>query len=185
MIEELNPRTRHSAYGVRLERTQSPLLAYGLPIATILLGSLSPFLPVIASAPLLPPIGFLFFLSWRLVRPGLLPLWAGIPFGLFDDLFSGQPLGSAIMLWSLTMLVLEMIDNRYPWRNFLQDWMLAIAFIAVYLVAGALIAGYGHGWVRLELLLPQFLFSILIYPLVALLVGKLDGLRLLRVKRTG
>ena len=184
MMEEINGRVRHSAYGHRIERTQSPLLAYSIPIITILLGSLSPLLPVIASAPLLPPLGYLFFLSWRLVRPGLLPLWAGIPFGLFDDLFSGQPLGSAIMLWSLTMLALEVIDNRYPWRNFVQDWLLSIVFIAVYLVVSALVAGFNHGGVRLELLLPQFIFSILLYPIVAFVVGSLDNFRLRRVKRT-
>lgn len=184
MIEDFDPRSQDSGNVNKIERTQSPLLALGLPVATILLGSLSPWLPVIASAPLLPPVGFLFFLSWRLVRPGLLPLWAGIPFGLFDDLFSGQPLGSAIMLWSLVMLALEVIDNRYPWRNFLQDWLLSIFLVVIYLLISAVLAGFGNGTVRLELLLPQMAFSILLYPVIALFVGRFDRLRLRRVRKT-
>lgn len=185
MIEDLNPNSRPDGYSNRIERAESPLLALGLPFVTILIGSLTPWLPIIASGPFLPPVGFLFFLSWRLVRPGLLPLWAGIPFGLVDDLFSGQPFGSAIMLWSLTMLALEMIDNRYPWRNFMQDWLLSAILLALYLLIGALLAGYNHGGVRLELLVPQFLFSILLYPLIAFLVGRIDRVRLRRVRRTG
>jgi hypothetical protein len=63
-------------------------------LAAILFGSLPPWLPIIAPAPVPPPLGFLLLLAWRLLRPGLLPPWAGLPLGLFDDLYSGQPTGS-------------------------------------------------------------------------------------------
>ena len=69
--------------------------ATALPWLTILLGSLTPWLPVIAPAPVLPPFGFLFLLAWRLLRPGLLPLWAGLPLGLFDDLYSAASRSAA------------------------------------------------------------------------------------------
>ena len=64
-------------------------------------------------------------LGWRMVRPGLLPLWAGAPLGAFDDLVSGQPFGSAILLWSLAMIAIELIETRFPWRGFWQDWFTA------------------------------------------------------------
>ena len=54
---------------------------------------------------------------WRMLRPGLLPLWAGLPMGLFDDMYSGQPLGSGILLFSLTLIALDLIELRFPWSG--------------------------------------------------------------------
>ena len=98
-MEQLNPQSRRDPYGSRINRRESLVLAYGLPWATILFGSLTPWLPIIAPAPVLPPFGFLLMLAWRLLRPGLLPPWAGLPLGLFDDLYSGQPMGSGVLLF--------------------------------------------------------------------------------------
>src|SRR5919112_511136 len=117
-METMNPRSRRDPFGSRINRAQSPILAYGLPWASILLGSLTPWLPIIAPAPVLPPLGLMMLLAWRLLRPGLLPLWAGLPLGLFDDLYSGQPLGSGILLFSLALLAVELIELRFQWRSF-------------------------------------------------------------------
>ena len=38
---------------------------------------------------------------------------------MFDDLFSGQPMGSAMLLWSVAMIALEAIEQRFPWRGYL------------------------------------------------------------------
>ena len=75
-------------------------------------GKMGPGWLLIASAPVLPPLGFLAFVAWRQLRPGLLPVWAGLPLGLFDDLFSGQPFGTAVMLWSIAAIVLDVIEAR-------------------------------------------------------------------------
>lgn len=182
MIDELNPRSRSDPFGSKIDRDHSRLLANGLPVATILLGSLAPLLPLIASGPILPPLGYMIFLAWRIVRPGLLPLWIGIPLGAFDDLFSGQPFGSAIMLWSATMLVLEMLEARFPWRGFFQEWASTGALIAAYLAISALIAGTGLGIMVLLLILPQAILSILLFPVVARIVASFDRLRLLRIR---
>jgi len=149
---------------------------------TIMLGSLAPLFPVIAFGPLMPPFGFLAFLAWRLVRPGLLPLWIGIPLGAFDDLYSGQPFGCAIMLWSVSMLVLEALEARFPWRGFWQDWASAAALITGYLVIGALLSGSKIGIGVVILILPQVLLSVLLFPIVARMIAVFDRLRLLRIR---
>lgn len=182
MISEINPRARSDRFGKKINRDRSSMLAFGLPLATILLGSLTPVLPVITAGPVMPPLGYLMFLAWRLLRPGLLPLWIGLPLGAFDDLFSGQPFGSAIMLWSLTMLVIEAIEGRFPWRGFWQDWVTASALVTGYLGLSALFAGPAVDIWRIPLVLPQLLLSILLFPVIARLAAMFDRLRLLRIK---
>jgi rod shape-determining protein MreD len=46
-----------------------------------------------------------------------------------DDIFSGQPFGSAGLLWSLAMLTIEIIDSRAIWRDYIQDWLIAALLI--------------------------------------------------------
>ena len=100
MIDQINPRARRDEFGSKINRDHSRLLAYGVPWLSILLFSLTPMLPVIAPAPVMPPLGYMMMLAWRLMRPGLLPLWAGLPLGAFDDLFTGQPIGSGVLQFS-------------------------------------------------------------------------------------
>ncbi len=99
-------------------------------------------------------------LAWRQLRPGLLPLWAGLPLGAFDDLFSGQPFGSGILLFSLALIGLDLLDMRFPWRGFWQDWFVATGFIAAYLVLAALFSGAHVTPQQLAAMLPQFLLSL-------------------------
>lgn len=182
-MERLNPQSRRDPFGSRINRTQLPLLAYGLPWLTIMLGSLTPWLPVIAPAPVLPPFGYMLLLAWRLLRPGLLPLWAGLPLGLFDDLYSGQPLGSGILLFSLTLLAIELIELRFPWRTFLLDWLTASAMLVAYIAFAALFSGAALTLVQLTVIVPQLLLSIVLFPIIARMVSFLDRLRLMRVRR--
>ena len=183
MIDPINPRARRDAFGSKINRDHAPLLAYGVPWVSILLASLTPLLPIIAPAPILPPLAFMLLLAWRLMRPGLLPLWAGLPLGAFDDLFSGQPFGSGILLFSLTLIGIEALDARFPWRSFWQDWIIAIAVIAAYLVVAALVSGAHPDRALLLALVPQFALSMLMFPIIARIVSMLDRLRLLRVRR--
>lgn len=181
-MEKLNPQARRDRYGSKINRTHSPSLAGGLPWASVMVASLVQILPLAAAVPVMPPLGFIVLLCWRLVRPGLLPVWAGFPLGLFDDLLSGQPFGSAILLWSLALLVIEVIEVRLPWREFLLDWLLAAAILAVYLMAAALVSGGRMTAPLLLALLPQLLLSVLVYPIIARMVAWLDRLRLMRFR---
>ena len=169
---------RPPAAGQRINRVPSPLLAFTLPWLTILLGSLVPGWLMIASAPVLPPLGFLIFIGWCQLRPGLLPIWAGLPLGLFDDLFSGQPFGAAVLLWSLSAIVLEVIEARVPWRNFLTEWLVAIALITVYIVLCLALTNLDGASAPLRIIMPQIVISTLAYPLVGRFVAMVDRFRL-------
>lgn len=185
MMEQLNPRSRRDHYGSKINRDHSPVLVFGIPFLTIVLGSLTPMWPVIAPAPLLPPFGLLFLIAWRLLRPNLLPLWAGFPFGLIDDLFSGQPFGSGILLFSLILIGLDLFELRFPWRNFWQNWLTTAVIIAAYLTLAALFSGADFTMMKLGLIVPQLLLSIVLFPIIASLVAMLDRVRLMRVRKIG
>ena len=182
-METLNPRSRSDAFGSKINRASSPLLVLLIPWLSILLGSLAPFLPIISPAPIMPPLGFLLMIAWRLMRPGLLPLWAGLPLGLFDDLFSGQPLGSGVLLFSLAMIAIELTELRFPWRGFWQDWSMAALLLSIFLYVSALFSGADWSLMQLQVILPQLLLSIVLFPIIVRMVALLDRLRLRRVRR--
>lgn len=167
----------------RINRAPLPLLAIGLPWASVILASMASFSPIIASAPVLPPLAYIMLLGWRMLRPGMLPVWAGLPLGLVDDLYSGQPFGSGILLWSLTMLAMEIIDERFLWRGFAQDWMAASLLTAIYLVLCSTLAGIATGYPLPIVIVPQLLMSVMLYPVVAGIIALLDRVRLLPLKR--
>lgn len=167
----------------RINHAPSPVVAVAVPWVSIAFASLSPTWPLFASSPVMPPLGFLMLLAWRQIRPGLLPVWAGLPLGLIDDLYSGQPLGSAILLWSVAMLVLEAVEARFPWRSFLHEWFVASAMLIPYLLLTALLAKLSGGGTPFAAMLPQALATLLIYPLVGRLVAWLDRARLVQIKK--
>lgn len=183
-MERYAPRARSDAYGRRINREHSPLIALAVPWLSILIASLLPMFFIATALPLVPPTGFLMLVAWRLVRPGLLPVWAGFPLGLFDDLFSGQPLGSGILLWSLTMIALEILDRRIPWRSFPQDWIAATLALLGYLLAAFLVSGATATGPALVALGPQALLSVVLFPAAARLVATLDRMRLTRYRTT-
>lgn len=165
-------------YETRFYREQSSLRMFAIPVASVLLGSMATAMPVIEAQALLPPLGFLIFLAWRLMRPGLWPMWAGLPFGLFDDMFSGQPFGSAGLLWSLVMLSIELLDARALWRDHWQDWFIASVLIILTLLGGLLFVGLAYVHVDIITVLPQMMLSILLFPLIVRFCSWLDGVRL-------
>ena len=183
-MERYAPRARSDAYGRRINREHSPLVATALPWLSILVGSLLPLFFIATALPLMPPTGYVMLVAWRLVRPGLLPVWAGFPLGLFDDLFSGQPLGSGMFLWSLTMIAIEILDSRIPWRSFWQDWIAAGLTLLVYLLAAFLLSGAEAGVPALVALGPQAMLSVLLFPAAARLASGLDRMRLTRWRVT-
>lgn len=183
-MDRLDPPTQRRAYGgANINRVQDPWRTNSVHYITIVLGSLLPFFVIADIMPIAPPLGFMLFLGWRLMRPGLMPMWAGVPLGAFDDLVSGQPFGSAIFLWSLTMIALELIESRFPWRGFWQDWFTASFGIMLYIAAAMIVSGASLSLIVVSIVLPQMLLSILLYPLIARVIARADRFRLSRARR--
>jgi len=153
--------------------------ARAVPIVSTMFGSLLPLLvPVIAQSPILPPFGLLVLLAWRLLRPGFWAAWAPLPLGFFDDLASGQPVGSAMLSWTIAFLAIELSELSLLWRDYLQDWLVAAAAISGCIGAGYLFALFAGGDAPILAVVPQVLASILIFPAVARLCARLDVWRL-------
>lgn len=165
---------RHRRAHLPLEPEPDGRWARWRPAITVMLGSLLTIVPVIAEVPILPPLGLLLLLAWRLSDEEALPIWAPLGLGLFDDLFSGQPLGCAMLLWTLTFLMLDLIDSKLPFRDFWQDWLVATGAIAFCLLAGRWLALPLGSHVDTALLL-QLLTSALLFPLCLRLVTRWSG----------
>ena len=102
--------------------------------------------------------------------------WAAAPLGLFDDLLSGQPLGSAVLLWSLAFVAIDMIEQRLVYRDFWQDWLIASGAIAFCLIAGRFFATPITAHVD-TVLLVQVAITIMLFPVVSRLCAWLDEKR--------
>lgn len=140
---------------------------------TVMLGSLVTLIPIIATVPFLPPFGLMLLIAWRMRRPDCFRTWAAVPLGLFDDLVSGQPLGSAMLLWTIAYLAIDIIDARLVWRSFWHDFVIAAGGVAFALVAGRLVATGFTAHVDTALLV-QILIAMAFYPLIAFLVARWD-----------
>jgi rod shape-determining protein MreD len=150
----------------------------GIPILSTLAGACVGLLPFVATAPVLPPFGLLMALGWRLLRPELWAAWMALPLGLADDLITGTPPGTAMTLWTITFLGIDLVDSRPMWRDHWLDWW--IACIAILFCAagqwaiGAFISGGGAPWP----MIPPTILAILAFPPIARLCAALDRWRL-------
>ena len=147
-----------------------------LPWSTVMAGSLLTIVPVGATLSLLPPFGLLVLLSWRLLAPFAIRLWAPAALGLFDDIVSGQPIGSAMLLWTLGYFLVGVMEARSGMRDFWQNWVIAAAAITLCLVGGRIFATPLAAHVDVALAM-QIALSILFFPAVAYLIGRLDARR--------
>ena len=155
------------------------LKARATPVVSTMFGSLVPLLlPIIAQTPIVPPFGLLVLLAWRLLRPGLWPVWVPLPLGLFDDLASGQPLGSAMFSWTAAFLAIEASERSLLWRDYVQDWVAACWAIAGCLFASYLFALLAGGKAPILAIVPQLVASMLLFPAAARLCARLDAWRL-------
>ena len=81
------------------------------------------------------------------------------------------------------MIAIAMIENQFPWRGFVLNWLAASAFITAYLVLALQIANLGGGNSSPMVLLPQLAAAILIYPVAARLVALTDRFRLIPIRK--
>ncbi len=158
----------------------APTIAAGraraLPWASVVAGSLVTVVPVIATVPILPPFGLLMLLAWRLLARFALRPWAAAPLGFVDDLMSGQPLGSAVLLWSACFLAIDLIERRMVFRDFWQDWLIASGSI-LFCLAGGRVLALPFGALVDGALMVQATATILLFPVAARLVAWIDRKR--------
>lgn len=151
-----------------------------VPILTTLAASLLALLPYVASWPIVPDFAFLLLLAWRLLRPEMWQAHIALPLGLFNDLAAGLPIGQSMALWTLTFLLLDIVDSRVGWRDYWLDWLLAASAILFYTAGGWYVARQMGAQAPFAVLLPQLAASVFAYPLVARLAVALDRWRLSR-----
>ncbi len=149
-----------------------------VPAASVVAASLLSALPIVSTSGWYPDFGFLVLISWRLLRADPWPAWGAAPLGLINDLFTGNPIGFSIALWSATMLALDLIDRRTMWRDYWVEWILAAVLIAIdqwlqWRVAK--IVGAAPDFIKM---VPALVISICIFPAVAWIVARADRWRL-------
>ena len=158
---------------------QGPLpFAQFLPAASVVVASLFSALPIISTSGWYPDLGYLVLLAWRLLRSDPWPAWWAAPLGLINDLFTGQPIGFSVALWSVTMLALDLIDRRTMWRDYWIEWGLAGVFLSLneWLQWG--VAALVGSRVPIFAMVPPILISICTFPLAAWIVSRTDRWRL-------
>jgi rod shape-determining protein MreD len=158
---------------IPMGQSEKPPRAVWLAPLSVMLGSLMTLLPVVASVPFLPPVGLMVLLGWRMLRGDSMRVWVPVLLGFFDDMVSGQPLGSAMLLWTLCVLAIDVLDTRLVWRDFWQDWLIASGAIGFCLIAGRLVAAPFGAHVDTALLL-QILASAALFPLIYRLCAWFD-----------
>ena len=170
----------HLYHVPRLGRHPGRFRLAGTPVIIVMLGSALTALPFVAQSPVMPPFGLLLLLAWRLLRPELWRAWIGLPLGLFDDMLSGQPVGSAMFLWTVTLIGVDAFEHRLVWRSYRQDWLIACLAIIFCLSGGWFFARItGGGEIRLLLVAPQMLWSILLFPFVVRQCARIDRWRVM------
>ncbi len=151
-----------------------------VPILSTLAAALLALFPYVASRPIIPDFAYLVLLAWRLLRPEMWQAHMALPLGLFNDLVAGLPIGQSMALWTLTFLILDIVDSRVGWRDYWMDWLFATVAILFYTAGGWYVAREMGGTTPFTLLLPQLALSVFAYPLAARLVVTLDRWRLSR-----
>ncbi|MBU6206490.1 MAG: rod shape-determining protein MreD [Alphaproteobacteria bacterium] len=155
----------------------SPIKIKMVPTLSVMIASLSPAFPIVINYPVLPPLGAMVFLGWRLLQRHIWFPWSGVVLGFFNDLANGTP-GTATLTWPMMQLIMDLVDQRLPWRDYHTDWRLGSMLITLYLLLALTIANYTGGRTTVIFIMPQIIISILLFPLCIRVCGALDQWRL-------
>jgi rod shape-determining protein MreD len=161
----------------RIGRGPHPLAGY-VPAGSVVVASLLSALPIISATGWYPDSGFLVLIAWRLLRSDPWPAWWAGPLGLVNDLFTGNPVGLSVALWSATMIALDLIDRRTMWRDYWIEWGLAAMLLFVNVTVQWQVARLQDANVPYNAMLPSLAIAIFVFPLAAWLVARIDRWRL-------
>jgi rod shape-determining protein MreD len=149
-----------------------------VPALTVASASLLSALPIISTSGWFPDLGYLVFISWRLLRADPWPPWWAAALGFVNDLFTGYPIGLSIALWSATMLVLDLIDRRTIWRDYWIEWILAAVLLAIDEWLQWRVAAMSGARVGFGQMVPALAISVCAFPVSAWVVSRIDAWRL-------
>lgn len=155
-----------------------PNYAPYVPALSVATASLLSALPIVSVSGWYPDIAFLMLISWRLLRADPFPAWWAAPLGLINDLFTGAPLGFSVALWSAAILALDLADRRTMWRDYWIEWLLATVLIVIEQWFQWRVAAWSGASVPLVQMVPPLAISILLFPVIAWLVSRIDRWRL-------
>ena len=149
-----------------------------IPAATVVGGSLLSALPIVSMSGWYPDFGFLVLIAWRLLRSEPWPAWWAAPLGFVNDLLTGSPIGLSVTLWTVTMLILDLIDRRTIWRDYWIEWVLASILLLANVSAEWHVASVMGAPLPFTSVIPPLLVAVFSFPIVAWLVSRLDRWRL-------
>ena len=149
-----------------------------LPAASVVAASLLAMLPIVSTSGWYPDFGFLVLIGWRLLRSDPWPAWWAAPLGLANDLIIGTPLGMSVVLWSATMVLLDLVDRRTMWRDYWIEWALAALLLLLGETFEYWVASLTGSAGPFAAILPPLLIAIFAFPIAAWLVARLDRWRL-------
>ena len=149
-----------------------------VPAISVIVASLLTALPIVSTSGWYPDFGFLVLISWRLLRADAWPAWWAAPLGFFNDLMTGHPFGFSVALWTVSMLVLDLVDRRTMWRGYWLEWALATLLLFGNETAEWRIAQVMRASLPFVTIVPPLLIAALAFPVFAWLAARLDRWRL-------
>ena len=149
-----------------------------LSAASVIAAALLSTLPIVSTSGWYPDFGFLVLIAWRLLRSDPWPAWWAAALGLANDLIIGTPLGMSVVLWSATMVLLDLVDRRTMWRDYWIEWALAGLLLLLGEVFDYWVASLTGPAGPVASILPPLLIAIFAFPIAAWLVARLDRWRL-------
>ncbi|HET9811085.1 MAG TPA: rod shape-determining protein MreD [Sphingomicrobium sp.] len=161
----------------RIGRGPISAAAY-VPAVSVIMATLLSALPIIALNGWFPDFGFLALIAWRLLRADVWPSWWAAPLGLFSDLVTGSPLGLSVVVWTSSMLALDLLDRRTQWRDYWIEWLLASLLILLHETAQWQVAAWMGARVPMSSMIPPLLIAIAAFPVAAWMASRLDRWRL-------
>jgi rod shape-determining protein MreD len=110
---------------------------------------------------------------WTVHRPDLMRVWAAFAIGLLEDSLSGTPLGVNALLYVLIHAAILAQYRVFRGKSFGLIWA-AFAVIAAFaqLMTAILAAVVGGALIPAGVYAAQLILTILIYPVVAWLMGR-------------
>jgi rod shape-determining protein MreD len=110
---------------------------------------------------------------WTVHRPDLMRPWGAFVVGILDDILTGTPLGvnAAVLLLVHWMIINQHKSFRSLSFGLLWGGFAVIAFGAKVML-GVLALALSRGLIEPMVLLAQLAFTVALYPLIAMLLGR-------------